>query len=245
MSKSSLTAALIISLLTHSASSSPKKFVSEELVATHLQQLHLATSNNPSMSTTSTATTSMVPPPSNYQCPFTATPPLCPPSLLSVSQDLLSSPESSSLLASAAKSHPLSMKTVASCSTSLETGREGMLWENEVIGDTSNTDIASRVKPVRMPDMNYPSVVDVPSIRSQSPAFSNSLQSRTHLGRVELDYGDDNYLEKMRTSPKHKRPLDQEEVEEEGGKLGVTCERRDSWSLLLGPRTKRSKVDIK
>ena len=203
-------------------------------MASHLQQLNLAsnTTNTPTppsplhVTTANTTATS-----SDTQLPSSQTPTHSSYSSLS-SVPLLTSLD---LLASAAKTFPLSIKTVASCPRSLETNKDEMVCdeENRVTTDATSDDAFVAT-----------------SVQSSSGSNYSTVVTSTQL--IDVEPGSRVY-QTMRTSPgHHKRPacvLDEEgDGEESEERIEDTDEVGEGGVLSSGavePYTKRSKVDVR
>ena len=215
----------------------PKKFVSEEIVASHLQQLNLASniSNTPptppsplhvTTANTTTATSS------DTRLPSSQTPTHSSHSSPS-SVPLLTSLD---LLASAARTCPLSIKTVASCPRSLETNKDEMVCdeENRVTTDATSDDAYVATSIQSSSGSNYSTVVTSTQVIDVEPGSSVYQTMRTSPGHHKrpacvLDEEDDG-------EESEERIEDTDEVGEEEGVLS---------SATVGPYTKRSKVDVR
>ena len=215
----------------------PKKFVSEEIVASHLQQLNLASniSNTPptppsplhvTTANTTTATSS------DTLLPSSQIPTHSSHSSLS-SVPLLTSLD---LLASAARTCPLSIKTVASCPRSLETNKDEMVCdeENRVTTDATSDDAIAATSSQSSSGSNYSTVVTSTQVIDVEPGSSVYQTMRTSPGHHKrpacvLDEEDDG-------EESEERIEDTDEVGEEEGVLS---------SATVGPYTKRSKVDVR
>ena len=223
----------------------PKRSVSEEIVASHLQQLNL---------TSNLSNTSPIPPvnSANTTCSVATTTQGLPPSqnlTWSSSSPLSSVPLLTSLdvLATAARSCPLSIKTVASCPRSLETNKdkdEMVCDDEQICTDNANDPLGRSVQ--SSSSFNYSTVVTSAQLtHSPDPSSLVSRQSQSLLHSLDKsdDETDGGVYQSMRTSPghHHKRPacvLDEEdgEIENAEGPEEVCS---------IGPYTKRSKVDLR
>ena len=230
----------IFSLISTRSESLPKRFVSEEVVASHLQQLNLASSSTPPPSPVTTANTT---PTTTDVLPSTQSP-----TCLS-STPLLSVPlfTSSDLLASAARSCPLSIKTVASCPRSLETNKDEMVYDDQICTDNVSDPLGRSIQ--SSSSSNYSTVVtSTQLIHSPDPLLvSRQPVSLLHSldERMNSDETDGGVYQYMRTSPgHHKRPacvLDEESEESE-----ERIEDAEGGGVFsAGPYTKRSKVDVR
>ena len=239
---------------THS-DSLPKRFVSEEVVASHLQQLNLASSS----STGSTPPTSSPATTANATRAATT-------DVAAVSQSptrLSSSPLSSQstpplltsldVLASAARACPLSIRTVASCPRSLETdNKDEMVCDDDQICTDNVGDPLALGRSVQSNSTsNYSTVVtSAQIIHSRAPGSLLVVphQSKTvrHSFDERMNSADH---QSVKTSPgHHKRPacvLDEEEEERESEERIEDAEGCGGDVLTARPDTKRSKVDLR
>ena len=224
--------------------SSPKKFISEEVVASHLQQLNLASNNTPhsppATITNTTATTTVLP---SSQSPIHSHS-LSSSPLLSVA--FLSS--SADLLASAAQACPLSMKTVASCPRSLETNKDDMTCDDRVIDTTSDVSFSQSIQ------SSSSSTYSGADISTQLSHVTNPALPSTQSGtlnssdvRMNSDEMDDRFYQCMRTSLGYnKRPACVLDECEESERIEIANGEGGGKQLLsVGPYTKRSKVDVR